>query len=155
MSAAVTIRLARLDERAALDALCFRSKAHWGYDSGFMARCRDILFVPAPLIEAELVWVAADAADRPLGLVALDAADGDPISLDMLFIEPDAIGRGIGDLLFRHAVSAARGLQATALDIHSDPFAAGFYERMGARRTGEAPSEVLPGRMLPVYRLDL
>ena len=155
MSADVTIRPARQDERAALDALCFRSKAHWGYDSGFMARCREILFVPEVLIEAGLVWVAADRAGRPLGMVALDAADGDPVSLDMLFVEPEAIGQGIGDLLFRHAVAAARGLLATALDIQSDPFAAGFYERMGARRTGEAPSEVLPGRMLPVYRLDL
>ena len=31
------IRPARVEEAAALSDLCFRSKAIWGYDAGFMA----------------------------------------------------------------------------------------------------------------------
>jgi hypothetical protein len=42
-----------------------------------------------------------------------------------------------------------------SLDIEADPFAAGFYERMGARRIGTVASGVIPGRWLPLYRLDL
>lgn len=37
----------------------------------------------------------------------------------------------------------------------ADPNAAAFYERHGARRIGEAPSDAgIPGRMLPVYVID-
>jgi hypothetical protein len=36
---AMQIRPARGDEAAAITALGLRSKAHWGYDDDFMARC--------------------------------------------------------------------------------------------------------------------
>jgi protein Tex len=32
---------------------------------------------------------------------------------------------------------------------------AGFYERNGAVRIGEAPSDAVPGRLLPLYELRL
>jgi hypothetical protein len=32
---------------------------------------------------------------------------------------------------------------------------AGFYERNGAVRSGEAPSDAVPGRLLPLYELWL
>ena len=41
------------------------------------------------------------------------------------------------------------------LHIHSDPFAEGFYLRNGAIRIGETPSGSIPGRLLPLLRLDL
>ena len=42
------IRLAQVEEAAALSDLCFRSKAMWGYDPGFMA------LMPAALAVAPL-----------------------------------------------------------------------------------------------------
>jgi len=41
--------------------------------------------------------------------------------------------------------------------IESDPFAAGFYTRMGARQTGTvaAPVEGDPNRRLPVFEIDV
>ncbi len=33
------VRPARAGEAASLTALCLRSKAHWGYDAGFMGLC--------------------------------------------------------------------------------------------------------------------
>ncbi len=41
------------------------------------------------------------------------------------------------------------------LSIQSDPHAEGFYLRLGARRTGEAPSQSIPGRLLPMLEFDL
>jgi|HubBroStandDraft_1064217.scaffolds.fasta_scaffold00373_4 GNAT superfamily N-acetyltransferase len=155
MRAGITLRLARPGERDLLDALCFRAKAHWGYDSTFMAKCRPGLRVPAATIRAGLAVVAADAADRPLGVAALGLALADAISLDLLFVEPGEIGTGLGAALFRHAAKLARARRAAHLEIESDPFATGFYDRMGARRIGDVPSGVVPGRMLPLYRLDL
>jgi hypothetical protein len=36
-----------------------------------------------------------------------------------------------------------------------DPNAAGFYERNGAVRIGEAPSDAVAGRLLPLYEVRL
>ena len=43
----------------------------------------------------------------------------------------------------------------SGLTILADPNAAGFYERNGAVRIGEAPSDAVPGRLLPLYELRL
>jgi GNAT superfamily N-acetyltransferase len=150
----LVLRPARPAEKPALDALCFRAKAHWGYDADFMTRCRDVLRVPEAAILAGLAFVATDA-EQLLGIVSLELPAAEPALLDLLFIEPEMIGSGIGAALFRLAAETARSKGATQLDIEADPFAAGFYDRMGARRIGSVPSSVVPGRMLPLYRLDL
>ena len=152
MTPGIALRPARPGEKPALDALCFRAKAHWGYDADFMARSRDALRVPDTAIRAGLAFVAADA-DRPLGVAALTIETPDIALLDLLFVEPAMIG--IGAALFELAAATARAVGAIRLDIHADPFAAGFYDRMGARRIGDVPSGVIPGRLLPLYRLDL
>lgn len=150
----LVLRPALLAEKPALDALCFRAKAHWGYDTDFMARCRDVLRVPEAAILEGLTFVAADG-EQLLGVVSLELPAAEPAQLDLLFIEPAMIGSGIGATLFRLAAATARSKGATQLDIEADPFAAGFYDRMGARRIGLVPSGVIPGRMLPLYRLEL
>ena len=38
----------------------------------------------------------------------------------------------------------------TCLSILSDPFAEAFYTRLGAARVGEAPSDAVQGRLLPL-----
>ena len=155
MTGDLAIRPARHPEKPALDALCFRAKAHWGYDADFMAKCRDALCLSEAAIASGLAFVAADAADWPQGVAALALDDRGRALLDLLFVEPATIGRGIGAALFAHAAAAARQAGARRLEIQADPFAAGFYDRMGARRIGEVPSGIVPGRMLPLYRLDL
>ena len=45
--------------------------------------------------------------------------------------------------------------RAERLTILADPNAAGFYERNDAVRIGEAPSDAVPGRLLPLYEARL
>ncbi len=52
-------------------------------------------------------------------------------------------------------IAEARALGLSAIDIDADPGAVGFYERMGGRRVGEAPSGSIPGRMLPALVIVL
>jgi hypothetical protein len=47
------------------------------------------------------------------------------------------------------------GVVALAPATLADPNAAGFYERSGAVRVGEAPSDAVPGRRLPLYEIRL
>jgi ribosomal protein S18 acetylase RimI-like enzyme len=148
-----TIRRARPGEAAALSELAFRSKAHWGYDADFMAASRADLTLSVAEVEADPVYVA-DAGGRPLGFYRLrgDGAEGELVDL---WVAPEAIGRGLGRRLWRHALATARRRGFRALTLQSDPHAEGFYLAMGARRVGESASTVVPGRMLPLMRVDL
>jgi N-acetylglutamate synthase-like GNAT family acetyltransferase len=155
MTPELRIRLARVEEAAALSDLCVRSKAVWGYDAAFMALMPAALAVARDEIAAGDVWIAA--VDREtVGIVALaPGAVPDTIDLNKLFVAPGWIRSGVGRALLAHAVAEARRCGATRLTILADPNAAGFYEREGARRIGEAPSDAIPGRFLPLYEIRL
>jgi GNAT superfamily N-acetyltransferase len=152
--ASIRVRPARQDEAEALSALCLRSKAHWGYDAVFLAQCVDSLRVATAAIRSGNVFVAAGDNDRPLAVCEL-AIDDAAADLAKLFVDPSAIGHGIGRRLFAHAVQRARAAGCREMTILSDPNAAAFYAAMGATFARMAPSDSVPGRVLPLYRLVL
>jgi GNAT superfamily N-acetyltransferase len=148
------VRVGRAAEADALSALCFRSKAHWGYDQAFMEQCRASLRVSPLAIRDRRVFVAAGTGDCPLGVAQIDLGEREA-DLGLLFVDPPAIGRGVGRLLLRRATICVHELGVRRLTVLADPFAAPFYERMGARFIGMAPSDAVPGRSLPLYEIPL
>jgi hypothetical protein len=60
-----------------------------------------------------------------------------------LFIEPRHVRGGVGRAPLVHAIAEARRRGAERLTLLADPNAAGFYERNGAVRIGEAPSDTV------------
>jgi GNAT superfamily N-acetyltransferase len=148
------VRPALPQEAAALSTLCMRSKRHWGYDEDFMRRCTASLTVREEAVRQGRVWVAVDDRDRPLGVLQL-TVDGTVVDLDKLFVDPAALGTGVGAMLFRHALAAAQGLGGSRMTILADPNAAAFYVRMGARFRSMEPSDAIAGRELPLYEHDL
>jgi GNAT superfamily N-acetyltransferase len=150
------IRPARIEEAAVLSDLCVRSKAVWGYDESFMALARGALQVGVKEIAAGDVWVATTADGSIAGVVALAPGEQlDTLDLNKLFVEPRHIRGGFGRALLDHAIQEARHRRAKRLTILADPNAAAFYERGGARRIGEAPSDAIPGRLVPFYEIAL
>ena len=147
------IRPARADEAEILTELSLRSKAFWGYDAGFLARCRAVMTVKARGIETCPHYVA-EVDGRIAGFCGFEP-EAAGVGLDYLFVETDLVGRGIGRALWRHAVDTARGLGHPALIVVSDPNAEGFYLKMGCRRVGTRPSELESGRQLPLLRFAL
>ncbi len=148
---AFTLRPARLIERAELDALCFRSKAHWGYDTIFMEHVRDQIRVNADALADGRTWVAVDGTDTAMGVVEVDPIDATRADLTLLFIDPPHLRKGIGRALFAKALDLSASLGATELLIDSDPQAAAFYAAMGADRIGSEPTGY-QGRLLPRFR---
>ncbi|MFD5130455.1 GNAT family N-acetyltransferase [Streptomyces olindensis] len=143
----VLIRPARATEAGVLTDLALRSKAHWGYDAGFLEACREELTVTAD----ELARRRATVADRDGRVLGFTTLEGEPPTgvLGMMFVEPQAIGQGIGRLLFERTIAAGRELGFTRLTIDADPNAEPFYRAMGAVRVGEVPSGSIAGRVLP------
>ena len=150
---AVAVRPARPGEATALSELCFRSKASWGYDAGFMQQSRAALTVNEAAIAAGQVMVAVEG-EVVLSVAAVEV-EGEVADLALLFVEPTAFGRGVGRLLMQAAAEAARRNGARRMTILADPGARGFYERMGARLLRMAPSDAIPGRELPLLELAL
>ena len=121
-----------------------------------MALARVALEVSPEQIAAGDVWVATAAGGSVAGIVALGSSEQpNTLDLDKLIVEPQRIRTGVGRALIAHAIGEARRRGAQRLTILSDPYAAGFYERTGARLIGEAPSDAIPGRSLPFYEIEL
>jgi GNAT superfamily N-acetyltransferase len=150
---ACRIRPARADEAELLTDLSLRSKALWGYDAAFLARCRAIMNLKARNIES-LPHYVAEIGGRIVGFYGFEP-EAEGVGLDYMFIENEFIGRGVGRALWDHAVTIARSLGHAAVIVVSDPNAEGFYLRMGCRRVGTRQSELENGRQLPLLRYDL
>ena len=121
-----------------------------------MALVRTALDGMQEQVAAGNVWVAAGADGGIAGMVALGPSEEpNTLDLDKLFVEPERLRTGVGRALIAHAIGEARRRGANRLTILSDPYAAGFYERNGARLIGEAPSDAIPGRSLPLYEIGL
>ncbi len=144
----ITLRPAEHGEAADISALALRSKAHWGYDDQFMADCVDELTWSGIDVSSGTCWVAAGADGTLLGFCELYLVDG-RLEVDALYVDPPAMGRGVGKTLWLHAEDVARKLGARAIGLDADPHAVEFYEQMGARIVGESPSGSIADRMLP------
>jgi GNAT superfamily N-acetyltransferase len=149
----IHLRDARQDELPDLSELCLRSKAVWGYDDAFMIACRtELTMRPDELRSTHLQVAERHSSVAGLAQVKVAGTDADLLKL---FVEPVLLGSGVGRLLFEWATTRARGLGAVRMIIDADPGAAPFYQRMGARHAGLAPSQSIPGRMLPRLQMEL
>ncbi|WSL57691.1 GNAT family N-acetyltransferase [Streptomyces sp. NBC_01725] len=149
----ISIRPAQPEEATFLSDLALRSKAHWGYDAEFLASCRGELTLNGD----ELVGRRTAVAERDGMVVGFTTLEGEPPQgvLGMMFVDPDAIGQGIGRLLFTHAVETAQALGFTQFTIDADPNAEPFYKAMGGVLASRVPSGSIPGRTLAQYLLRI
>ncbi len=134
-----------------LAGIAVRSKAFWPYPADLIARFGRTLGLTPDVIATNEGWVA-ERDGVILGFYLL-LHRGERAILDDLWLEPAEIGRGVGRALFTHARDRAAAAGAHALEWDAEPYAVGFYERMGGRRVRFVDSPL--GRPLPVMRLAL
>lgn len=147
------LRRARADEADTLSNLALAAKAHWGYDEAFIEACRaELTFAPADVERRHIVVADVDGV-----VTGFYSVDGEPPvgELGNLWVRPDEIGTGLGRMLWDDALTTAAAAGFEYLDIDSEPFAEGFYLRMGAERVGEIASGSVPGRVLPQLRVKV
>jgi GNAT superfamily N-acetyltransferase len=149
----LTIRRAAPEEAAALTTIAHDAKRHWGYPEHWIAHWQDDLTISPDFVARNQVYVAEREGDL-LGFYAL-VIKNEKAELDHLWVGPAHIGSGVGKELFLHAMRTASGQSIDAVEILSDPNAAGFYRKMGAHQIGEATSEIDgQSRTLPKLIVD-
>jgi GNAT superfamily N-acetyltransferase len=149
----IVLRAARPDEAKVLGEIALRAKGYWGYDEEFLEACRaELTFTTQDIQEGRIV--VAEAAGTVVGFYSLDGQPPEG-ELGNMWIEPDAIGTGLGRRLWAHAIDTAQAAGFKELSIEAEPNAEGFYLAMGAERIGETPSGSIPGRVLPLMTFKL
>jgi GNAT superfamily N-acetyltransferase len=129
------------------------AKGHWGYDAEWV---REWTRAPgnfrteeepgAEIAVAEIDGRSAGWAQwMPRGQVAW---------LEDLWIDPTAMGAGIGRALFEWYRERARECGFRRLEWEAEPHAVGFYEKLGGRYLREGDRIEL-GRTLPVMGIDV
>lgn len=86
-------------------------------------------YVPEALAQVPCLVTAETVPNRPAAFMGLDGG-----SLEMLFVDPDNRGQGIGGRLIRWGMERY-GLDRVAVN-EQNPQAVGFYEHMGFRVCG-------------------
>ncbi len=153
------LRPAEAHECGVLTALALRSKAYWGYEPAFLQACRAGLTVRPTDVAAGRVMVLIEE-ETILGLYALIPGERpQEAAVPLFFVEPAAIGQGIGRAMWQNLVAKAQAEGYQRLKIESDPFAFGFYRAMGATLAGKirSPIKTTSGaeRFLPLLHYEL
>ncbi len=143
-------------EAGYLTELAMRSKKHWGYSDDFMRACRkELTLTPQQIKTGELDVMAAVKDEVITGFYALAQLSPKLFELHALFVEPEFIGTGIGRVLIRHAIDRVASQGGESLTIQGDPNAERFYLAAGGKPIGFKKSGSIPGRQLPLFRIDI
>ncbi len=149
------LRRARPEDAAAITRLALRSKQHWGYSDLFMAAMLPALTCSAADLESTSALVEVlQRGGRLLGFYRVRRLT-ELAYLDDLFVDPGSMGQGLGRQLFLRALEVARQWGYGVVEFESDPYAEGFYLRLGCERVAMSPSSLMPGRSIPLMRYAL
>jgi GNAT superfamily N-acetyltransferase len=147
------IRPASADEATTLTKMALDAKRHWGYPEHWIRHWQSDLTITPEFIRNNHVYVAEENGELH-GFYAL-CVSGNKAELEHMWVTPQRIGTGIGKELFLDAMEQAAKLNVGAVEISSDPNAAGFYKRMGARQIGEVDSPIDgQDRKLPRLKIE-
>lgn len=152
MTSNLNIRKASTQDAATLTRIAHDAKRHWGYPEHWIEHWQDDLTISPDFVAANQVYVAESEGEL-LGFYAL-VIKKEKAELDHLWVAPAHIGTGVGKELFMHAMQSADRQDISAVEILSDPNAAGFYRKMGAHQIGETVSEI-EGRSRTLPRLTI
>ena len=72
--------------------------------------------------------------------------------IEMLFVQPDDFGKGIGKALCRFAVQELRALEVDVNEANNGAFE--FYTKMGFKVTGRSPLDS-SGKPFPILHLEV
>jgi maltose O-acetyltransferase len=159
----IQISKAQNSDAEVLTDISFAAKKHWKYPDSYYDLWRDELTITKDYIQQNIVFKAL-YMNLVIGFYSItenkdDFYSGDTFVkkgfwLEHLFIKPEYHKQGIGVLMINHAKQVSRDSGIRDLFIFVDPYAKGFYDKVGAEYLYDSKSSI-PGRMIPVYGLRI
>ncbi|HEX3562119.1 MAG TPA: GNAT family N-acetyltransferase [Solirubrobacterales bacterium] len=143
----IGIRTARRSEAGHLRQIHRRASYIWPEDRPNLDANSHIFGVDPKSLAAGRVRVAVDGTGKLLGF-ATWRPTGDDAELDDLFVEPDAMRRGIGSALVDDAAHRAGQAGLARLLVVGHPRTLKFYLRVGFIEEGPANTEFGPALRL-------
>ena len=144
---------AEISDGNVLTELALTSKSFWGYNKDLVESWRTDLTVAPEMISERMVFKFLDN-QMLAGFYMLNPPKENLIELEMLFVLPEFIGKGIGEKLLLNAVEQAKSLNAISMTLLADPNAEEFYKSQGFIAVDKKESSV-KNRFLPVMQKDL
>ena len=156
---------ATVNDAVELTELTMRSKAFWGYSPIQIEGWRDELTITpnyiqfnqvVKLISEELIKDAVESKvkGKVLGYYAFRIAPAKVAKLDFLFIEPDQVGQGYGQILLDNCIDRLKDYDVERIVLDADPNAEKFYIENGFIAIGQLPSSI-ENRFLPIMERRL
>jgi N-acetylglutamate synthase-like GNAT family acetyltransferase len=136
-----------------LSAIALESKAYWGYSKELIESWREDLTVSSKMVNECFVFKFI-SNNEIVGFYLLNPPVKEEIELEMLFVLPEFIGKGIGNQLLLHAFKKAKGIPTKSMTLLADPNAVPFYKSKGFYEIDQKESSIL-NRFLPVMKKDL
>ena len=150
----IEIRRANPEEADTLTEIAHAAKRHWKYPESWIQQWQTDLTISAEFIRTHEVF-AATINGVIAGCCALVMTDS-LAEIEHMWIRPEQMGGGVGRALFEHVRARALSRGANVIELSADPYAEGFYERMGAKRVGEVAADMDgQSRVLPRMRINL
>ncbi|PQJ79376.1 GNAT family N-acetyltransferase [Polaribacter porphyrae] len=142
------IVLATQKDSKKLTEIALISKAFWGYSKDLIESWRKDLTITSKMISDCSVYKFV-VDESIAGFYVLNLPKENSIELEMLFVLPNFIGKGIGKQLLFHAFEKAKEYKAKSMRLLADPNAVPFYESKGFTIIDKKESSI-EDRFLPV-----
>lgn len=146
-----------------LTEISFAAKRHWNYPDNYYDLWKNELTITKDYINQNIVYTTWHK-DSILGFYSIVEIKSDFYSgetfvkqgfwLEHIFIRPGYHKFGIGRLMINHAKMTSKAMGIDNLLIFVDPYAKGFYDKIGANYLYDSKSSI-PGRLIPVYDLKV
>jgi GNAT superfamily N-acetyltransferase len=147
------IRRARPDEVEVVRSLIVESMGHWDRSPAYLAEAAELMSLDADDLARDEAFVLTIGPEI-VAFSRVSLADRSA-EIEELHVRPRWIGQGLGRALFEHAAQAARERGAVVLRWSTDPYALGFYTRMGGRVIGTEPSGIAGDDPLTLMEIPL
>lgn len=149
----IEIRRADPEEANTLTEIAHAAKRHWKYPESWIQQWRADLTISGEFIRTHEVF-AATINGAVVGCCALVMTDS-LAEIEHMWIRPEQMGGGVGRALFEYVSARSVERGAKVLELSADPYAEGFYARMGAKRIGEVVADMDgQSRVLPRMRIE-
>jgi ribosomal protein S18 acetylase RimI-like enzyme len=127
----IHVRGARAGDLSALTRIFRRASLSNAGDREALLAHPEALTLPDDLLARGRTWVATFADGAVVGFASSRKTEPGVIELDDLFVDPDAMRRGVARQLILRIAATAAAEDVVRIDVTANPHAFGFYRAAG------------------------